>query len=334
MENDRMRFRTIGLALAGLACLAGSTAAIELRLPAECKLGSECFLQQSPDMKAGPETADPFCGVATYDGHDGVDLRVLSMKDVARGVPVVAAADGEVLRGRDGVPDRLVQTDADRQAVANKECGNGVIMKHADGTETQYCHLKQGSIVVRPGQSLKAGDKIGEIGASGLAQFPHVHMTVRIGGEEIDPLTGRRIGDGCVANSADANPLFSKAIMDALPRDKPDILGFGLTGAAVDYDALAIDGPPADAASSDQATVVWGWIANLKAGDRLHFTMADPNGQPLVDTTTKPLDRNKAVYSAYSGKRGSPLSGSYTIALEIIRDGKAIVDRKTVVDVK
>jgi len=329
-----MKFRTIGLAIAGLACLSGGAAAIELRLPAECTLGTDCFLQQSPDMKAGPGTTDPFCGIATYDGHDGVDLRVLSMKDVARGVPVVAVADGEVLRGRDGVPDHLVQTDADRKAVADKECGNGVIMKHADGTETQYCHLKQGSIVVRPGQKLKSGDKIGEVGASGLAQFPHVHMTVRVGGEEIDPLTGRKIGDGCVADPADAHPLFSKAVIEALPHDKPDILGFGLTGAVVDYDKLAIDGPPADAASSDQATVVWGWLANLKAGDRLRFTMADPSGQPLVDTTTEPLDRNKAVYSAYSGKRGSPMTGDYAIGLEIIRDGKVIVEKKTTVSVK
>ena len=329
-----MKFRTIGFALVGLVGLAGSTAAIELRLPAECTLGTDCFLQQSPDMKAGPGTSDPFCGIATYDGHDGIDLRVLSMKDVARGVPVVAAADGEVLRGRDGVPDHLVQTDVDRQAVADKECGNGIIMKHQDGTETQYCHLKRGSIVVRPGQKLKAGEKIGEVGASGLAQFPHVHMTVRVGTDEIDPLTGRKIGDGCVANPADAHPLFSKAIMDGLPRDKPDILGFGLTGSVVDYDTLAIDGPPADAASGDQATVVWGWIANLKAGDRLRFTMTDPAGQRLVDTTTEPLDRNKAVYSAYSGKRGSPMPGSYAIGLEIIRDGKAIVEKKSTVSVK
>jgi hypothetical protein len=334
MESDRMGLRTIGLTLVSVACLAGSAAAIELRLPAECTLGTDCFLQQSPDMKAGPGATDPFCSIATYEGHDGVDLRILSMKDVARGVSVVAAADGEVLRGRDGVPDRLVQTDADRQAVGNKECGNGVIMKHEGGTETQYCHLKQGSIVVRPGQKLKAGDKIGEIGASGLAQFPHVHMTVRIGGEEIDPLTGRKIGDGCVTDPSDAHPLFSKAVMDGLPHDKPDILGFGLAGAVVDYDTLAITGPPVDALSSDQATVVWGWIANLKAGDRLRFTMTDPDGQPLVDTTTEPLDRNKAVYSAYSGKRGSPLSGSYAIGLEIIRDGKAIVDRKTTVNVR
>ena len=329
-----MKFRTIGFALVGLVGLAGSTAAIELRLPAECTLGTDCFLQQSPDMKAGPGTSDPFCGIATYDGHDGIDLRVLSMKDVARGVPVVAAADGEVLRGRDGVPDHLVQTDVDRQAVADKECGNGVIIKHQDGTETQYCHLKQGSIVVRPGQKLKAGEKIGEVGASGLAQFPHVHMTVRIGTDEIDPLTGRKIGDGCVADPADAHPLFSKAIMDGLPRDKPDILGFGLTGSVVDYDKLAIDGPPADAASGDQATVVWGWIANLKAGDRLRFTMTDPAGQRLVDTTTEPLDRNKAVYSAYSGKRDSPISGDYAIGVEIIRDGKMIVEKKATVGVK
>ena len=100
--------------------------ALELRLPADCTLGEDCFIQQLPDMKAGDGAQDPYCGIATYEGHDGVDLRVLSMNDVMRGVPVVAVADGEVLRGRDGVEDRLVRTEAVRAEVANRECGNGV----------------------------------------------------------------------------------------------------------------------------------------------------------------------------------------------------------------
>lgn len=329
-----MNLHVHAVALAAIACLASPAKGLELRLPAQCTLGTDCFLQQSPDMQAGPGTADPFCGIATYDGHDGVDLRVLSMKDVARGVPVVAAADGEVLRGRDGAPDRLVTTEADRDAVADRECGNGVILRHEGGAETQYCHLKQGSIIVRPGQKLKAGDRIGEIGASGMAQFPHVHLTVRIGGEEIDPLTGRKIGEGCVSDPADAAPLFDETVMEGFSRGLPDILGFGLAGSVIDYDALAIEGPPSDATTGDEARVVWTWISNLKAGDRLRFILAGPDGKPEVDSTTEPVDRNKAVYSAYSGKRGAPAAGRYTIGLEVIRDGKPILRRDKEVEVR
>src|SRR5690348_1407100 len=74
---------------------------IELGLPAACTLGKDCFVQQFADDDTRPgEAADPFCGSATYDGHDGTDLRVLSLADVARGVAVVAVTDGKVLRGR------------------------------------------------------------------------------------------------------------------------------------------------------------------------------------------------------------------------------------------
>ena len=187
-----MLFRSMLVALPFLLLSAGGAFALELRLPADCALGEDCFLQQFPDMKKGEGAVDPFCGIASYDHHDGVDLRILSLKDISRGVPVVAVADGEVLRGRDGMEDRLIVTDADRKAIEPQACGNGVVVAHADGVETQYCHLRKGSIVVKPGQTLKAGDKIGEIGASGLVQFPHVHLTVRVGGKKVDPLTAIR----------------------------------------------------------------------------------------------------------------------------------------------
>src|SRR5262249_28255179 len=110
------------LALTLALLFPGAARALELGLPAECTLRKDCFVHQLADNATRPgEVADPFCGNATYDGHDGTDLRILSMADVARGVPVVAVADGKVLRGRDGEPDRLVTTEADRAAVADKE---------------------------------------------------------------------------------------------------------------------------------------------------------------------------------------------------------------------
>ena len=139
--------------------LATAASAIELGLPAQCTLGKDCFVQQYPDMDAGAGVADPYCGPATYDGHDGTDLRIMSMADVARGVPVLAMADGTVLRARDGVPDHLVTSEADRAAVADKECGNGMIVELGGGFEVQYCHMRQGSLVVKPGDHVDAGPK-------------------------------------------------------------------------------------------------------------------------------------------------------------------------------
>lgn len=320
-----MSFRSMLVALPLLMSSAGGVLAVELRLPADCKLGEDCFLQQFPDMKKGEGAVDPFCGVATYEDHDGVDLRILSMKDIDRGVPVVAVADGEVLRGRDGMDDRLIATDAERKAIMPQACGNGVVMSHADGVETQYCHLRKGSIVVKPGQTLKAGDKIGEIGASGLVQFPHVHLTVRVGGKEVDPLTGNEVGTSCVVDPSDAKPLFSPSVIAAIKPDQPTLLGLGLTGSVFEYDSLIVQGAPKAATRSDPVRVAWAWIANLRLGDQLKILLTGPDGNVIAENTTDPLDRSKAVYFSYTGKKGSPAPGTYKLEVAVLRKGSPLL---------
>lgn len=329
-----MPFRSLLVALPLLIIAAGSPLALELRLPADCKLGEDCFLQQFPDMKKGEGAVDPFCGVASYEDHDGVDLRILSMKDIGRGVPVVAVADGEVLRGRDGMDDRLIATDAERKAIEPQACGNGVVMTHADGVETQYCHLRKGSIVVKPGQKLKAGDKIGEIGASGLVQFPHVHLTVRIDGKEVDPLTGNEVGSTCVVNPSDAKPLFARSIIAAIKPDQPTLLGFGLSGSVVEYDSLIVNGAPETAKPGDPVRIAWAWLANMRPGDRLKILLTGPDGKAVAENTSDPLDRSKAVYFSYAGKKGSPVSGIYNVRMTVIRRGAPLLSENTDITVE
>ena len=184
--HDRKSFmtrsRTIILAILMLAATAAPASAVELGLPIECDLGRSCHVQNYVDTDPGPDAKDFSCGGATYDGHKGVDIRVLSIEAAARGVEVIAAASGKVRGLRDGVAERLVASEADRAAVASKECGNGVVLTHEGGIETQYCHMKRGSIRVKTGQEVKAGDVLGEVGLSGLTQFPHVHFEIHPGG--------------------------------------------------------------------------------------------------------------------------------------------------------
>lgn len=94
----------------------------------------------------------------------------------AFGKPVLAPADGVVARVADGVPDNL---DGHRNVV--RAAGNVVVIRHARGEFTHFCHLQQGSIAVRAGQPVRRGDVIGRCGASGNALEPHLHFVLRMG---------------------------------------------------------------------------------------------------------------------------------------------------------
>jgi hypothetical protein len=298
---------------------------IALKFPLDCKLNENCFLQQLADFDPSPGITDPFCGYASYDGHDGTDFRILSITDIPNNVAVIAAADGIVKVARDGEEDHLVETTADREAVKNRECGNGLAIDHGNGIETRYCHMKKGSLSVAPGQIVKAGDRLGSVGVSGLAQFPHLHFTLVKDGIWIDPFTGSASGEKCGANVAAS--WWQNKSLAAISADGV-LLGSGLAGAPVDHITLMKSGLPKMASTSDTATIGWVWLANLRKGDRISMSLTGPSGFKASGTTI-PLDNNKASWSGFVGKKTSPASGSYEFGVAIVRDGKPVRVSKT-----
>ncbi|WP_082520331.1 M23 family metallopeptidase [Rhizobium sp. Root482] len=299
----------------------------DLNLPVACTLGEDCFVQQYPDMDPGPGALDPFCGSATYNGHDGTDLRILSMEDVARGVQVLAMASGKVLRSRDGEPDRLVVTAKGKEAALSRECGNGLVIQHDDGIEIQYCHLKQWSISVRPGDNVRKGGIIGQVGASGMAQFPHVHVTVRKDGRVIDPSTGKFVPGRCDEAKAETTPLFSRDVLARLGHGDTQILSLGLAESAIEHAQLVVSGPPPPADVFSSALVGWAWLQNLRTGDRVSVEVTGPNGKLLASGMTAPVNRTKASFSSYVGKRGAPMPGPYSVTVKLLRDGRSVLEK-------
>ncbi|MER5929321.1 peptidoglycan DD-metalloendopeptidase family protein [Streptomyces sp. NPDC002054] len=68
--------------------------------------------------------------------------------------------------------------------------GNNVVIKHADGTYTQYGHLL--SLSVSKGQQVTPGQQIGLSGSTGNSSGPHLHFEARTGadyGSDINPIT-------------------------------------------------------------------------------------------------------------------------------------------------
>ncbi|MCB1493465.1 MAG: M23 family metallopeptidase, partial [Rhodobiaceae bacterium] len=277
-------------------------------LPLACPPGSICPIQQFVDLDPGPGARDPWCGTSTYDGHKGTDFRVLSLRDVARGVEVVAMADGVVRAARDGMEDRLVSTDEDRTSIESRECGNGLILQHGAGLETQYCHMRRGSVRVAPGARVRKGEVLGFVGASGMAAFPHVHVTLRRDGKVIDPFTGLAAGQACAGPGAAAGTggLMDDTAIAALgDPGLPVLLSAGFADAPVGDKQLVRGLSPKLPDTASAALVGYVWAINLARGDRIRISI-DRDGRPFSAQSTDPLDRSKAVYVAYSGKKGHP----------------------------
>jgi len=105
--------------------------------------------------------SDPFTG--EKDFHPGLDI------SADKGDPVYATADGKIVN-----------------ASAAGNYGNLVIIDHGYGLETRYGHLS--AFKVKDGQTVKRGDLIGLVGATGRATGPHLHYEVRANGRILNPL--------------------------------------------------------------------------------------------------------------------------------------------------
>ncbi|MCK4535578.1 MAG: M23 family metallopeptidase [Desulfuromonadales bacterium] len=64
--------------------------------------------------------------------------------------------------------------------------GKTVVLDHGEGLFSLYAHLS--SYTVRESQSLSVGDVVGKVGNTGRSTGPHLHLTVRLLGERIDPI--------------------------------------------------------------------------------------------------------------------------------------------------
>lgn len=67
--------------------------------------------------------------------------------------------------------------------------GNYVVIDHGNGYQTLYGHLLNNSILVRAGDKVKQGQKIGTMGSTGRSTGTHLHFEIKTSvGGHIDPL--------------------------------------------------------------------------------------------------------------------------------------------------
>ncbi|MYS92056.1 MULTISPECIES: M23 family metallopeptidase [Streptomyces] len=146
------------------------------------KAAAEKAAVKKAAKKAKPSWVDPVkkyklsAGFAQSGGmwqstHSGQDFAVPS------GTKVVAAHGGTVVKaGGNGAGD-------------GPAYGNAVVIKHGNGTYSQYAHLSK--VEVRIGQVVKTGQEIARSGNTGNSSGPHLHFEIRTTpnyGSAVDPV--------------------------------------------------------------------------------------------------------------------------------------------------
>jgi hypothetical protein len=154
----------------------------------------------------GPGTKVPSHGVRSYGQAYAVDvLRPSEACSPARlgwglrtrqaaayatfGEPVLAVADGTVVaavdrvrdhRGRDTWPTlvwmMVVEAFFRELGGAPWILGNHLVVEHGGGVWSAYAHLRRGSVRVRPGEPVRAGQQLAEVGNTGNTTEPHLHF--------------------------------------------------------------------------------------------------------------------------------------------------------------
>ncbi|WP_228182303.1 M23 family metallopeptidase [Streptomyces anulatus] len=129
----------------------------------------------------------------------------------AFGAPLLAVADATVVRASDGQRDHLsrnslpalgylmlIEGNVRSFAGVRRIVGNHVILDLGDGTYAAYAHVQRGSLQVKAGETVRAGQLLGRVGNSGNTTEPHLHFQL-MDGPDLDnargvPFTWRGVG--------------------------------------------------------------------------------------------------------------------------------------------
>lgn len=291
-----------------------------LALPIACDMARDCSIQKYVDRAPGPDRLDYHCGKLTTDGHDGVDFRLRRPWDMQRNIAVIAAAPGTVLRVRDSMRDISVRSpDA---AIGDRLAGNGVVIDHGGGWETQYSHLKEGSVRVHPGDRVKAGDPLGAVGISGNAEFPHLHFELRHAGKSIDPFAPAQ-STGC-GNSR--GNLWLPQTNDALQYKETIALAadFALSANAA-MNAYQHTNRNRIMINPDQL-LIWGVTSGSKSGDVERFEIYAPKRGLILrrETGISQGTLQRVAFAGLKKPHNGWVPGLYRGSYTLIRNGKVL----------
>jgi murein DD-endopeptidase MepM/ murein hydrolase activator NlpD len=121
--------------------------------------------------------AQDFIRVDPVTGQAASGNATLARNYYGWGKELLAVADATVADAHDGIADYETIYSADKTPV-NNAAGNYVILDLGNKKYACYAHMVNGSIRVKPGDTVKEGQVLGLMGNSGNSDIPHLHFQV------------------------------------------------------------------------------------------------------------------------------------------------------------
>jgi hypothetical protein len=303
----------------------------DFHLPIDCTIGENCWIMNYVDMGVDDGAyTDPACYNRTYENHKGTDFALLDGVTMEQGVNVIAPMDGTVKKVRDGQKD-MWPTKEQLDDIREKriECGNAILIDHGNDLKTIYCHLKQDSIIVSPGQKVSTGDVLGQVGLSGLTEFPHLHFGITRDKKVIDPFTGYSNTDKCGRRK---KSLWHKDV--DLSYQPIAIQSVGFHNNIPELLKLERENTTQNEIAPNAKLLTFSTILlGVRAGDEITLEIRDPNGKIFAENKIF-QQKTRAQQFYYTGKKMRSdrlIEGAYTGQVKIkriLKNGKTITRDK------
>ena len=192
---------------------------------------------------------------------------------------------------RAGIQNFVKDTLTDKVISSSKEFN--------DGWRTLYGHLKRESLMVQKGDTVTSGQKLGDIGLSGLTQFPHVHFQVQYLGQTTDPFTGLQRFSLCEDTE---NNLWSEDAFEQVIYQSGFLLDYGVNDQPpVSY--RDIESGEFNQGTNDDSENLFTWVRfiGLPAGSQVTLSITSPDGETVKSKTFDKLKTSKAQNFYYMG---------------------------------
>lgn len=209
------------------------------------------------------DVKDLYCLDKTYEGHQGTDFALSGFEQMDNGVDVFSVDSGTVTSIADGLFDKETVSDT------AKRLGNYLVIQHGENWHSYYAHLKKNSLLVKPGDKVRPGQKIASVGCSGNCTDPHLHFELWYDSTQVvDPY------DGPCGNQFN----FWK---DPVPYDSSfHVWKSGLMSGVASLDSLRFHQNNQNIfnVNKDASISYWNLQYGVRKGDKLSVEWLDQNG--------------------------------------------------------